>query len=139
MAFTFRGIGTMHYGKRDFRPDGSFVTTLWFVVLYVPVVPISGKRIRLSGEVKYYALRPSRALVLMEKMKPNGRQVLSVYAWFAAELAIFVTAKMQESWWIAAPGFLLLGLPWLLRRRALGRVKAEVLRRQMGFSPSLSE
>ena len=22
MAFTFRGIGTLQYGQRDFRPDG---------------------------------------------------------------------------------------------------------------------
>jgi hypothetical protein len=139
MAFTFRGIGTMHYGKREFRADGSFVTTLWFVFLYVPVVPLNSFRLLPTGTSKYYGLRRSQVLQLIEKTKPNRSQVLSVYAWFAVELAIFIAAKLQDSWWIAIPGILLLGLPWWLRRRAVDRVKAESLRREIGFSPSLPE
>jgi hypothetical protein len=139
MAFTFRGIGTMHYGKRDFRSDESYITTLWFVCFYVPVVPISSKRIRQTGAAKYYGLRRSPTLVLQEKTKPNRTQVLSVYAWFAAELVIFITAKVQEAWWIAIPGVLLLGFPWILRKRAMDSIKAESARREMGFSPELPE
>jgi hypothetical protein len=139
MAFTFRGIGAMHYGRRDFQPDGSYVTTLWFVCLYLPIVPIQSKRIRPTGEVTYYALRPRRKLLLLEKTRPNLTQVLSVYAWFAAELASFIAAKLLEAWWIAIPGVLLLGLPWLLRRRAMDRVRAQSERMAMGLSPELSE
>jgi hypothetical protein len=139
MAYTFRGIGAMNYGKRDFRADGTYVTTLWFVFLYLPVVPIQSKRIGPTGAVKYYGLGPRREFVVHEKMAPDLRQVLSVYAWFGAELAIFITAKMQENWWIAIPGVLLLPLPWILRKRAADRVKALAARRDMGFSPELSE
>jgi hypothetical protein len=139
MAFTFRGIGTMHYGKREFRADGSFVTTLWFVFLYLPVIPLKSLRLLPTGESKYYVLRRSQVHQLVEKTKPNRSQVLSVYAWFAVELAIFITAKVEESRWIAVPGVLLLGLPWWLRRRAFDRVKAELQRQEMGFSPSLPE
>jgi hypothetical protein len=139
MAFTFRGIGAMHYGKRDFRPDGSYVTTLWFVLLYVPIAPIHSKGLRPTGEVKYYGIRPRRTQLLLEKTPPNSKQVLSVYAWFAVELASFIGAKLLELWWIAIPGVLLLGLPWVLRRRALERVKAASERMAMGFSPELSE
>lgn len=139
MAFTFRGIGAMHYGKRDFRPDGSYVTTLWFVVLYVPIVPIHSKRMRPTGEVKYYGIRSRRTYQLLEKTSPNLKQVVSVYAWFYTELASFISAKLLESWWMAIPGFLLLGLPWVLRRRALERMKAESARLAMGFAPELSE
>src|SRR5258707_12419532 len=101
MAFTFRGIGTIHYGKRDFRPDGSFVTTLWSVVLYFPLIPISSKRIGPIGEVKYYGMFPRRTFALHEKTKPNRTQVLSVYAWWTTELALFVTARIGDLWWIA--------------------------------------
>src|ERR1700676_5503374 len=117
MAFTVRGFGAMDYGRRDFRPDGSYVTTLWFVCLYVPVIPIHSKRVRPTGEVKYYALFPKRTYYLLEKTKPNLKQVASVYGWFAVELAIFITAKVEDSWLIAIPGILLVGVPFLLRRR----------------------
>lgn len=139
MAFTFRGIGTMDYGQREFRADGSYVTTLWFVFLYLPIVPIHSKRIRATGEVKYYSMRPRMTYVLHEKTKPNRAQVLSTYAWFASVLAIFITAKLQDSWWIAVPGAVLLLLPWLLRKQALARVKAEAARKELGFSPTLPE
>jgi len=129
----------MHYGKRDFQPDGSYVTTLWFVCCYVPIVPIQSKRIKPTGEVTYYALQPRRKHILLEKTRPNWTQVLSVYAWFAAELASFIAAKILGLWWIAIPGVLLLGLPWVLRRRALERVKAASERTAMGLSPELSE
>jgi len=129
----------MHYGKRDFQPDGSYVTTLWFVCFYVPIAPIQSKRIKPTGEVTYYALRPRKKHLLLEKMRPNMTQVLCVYAWFAAELASFIAAKMLELWWIAIPGVLLLGLPWMLRRRALERVKVASERMAMGLSPELSD
>ena len=139
MAFTVRGFGAMNYGQRDFRPDGSYVTTLWVVCLYLPVIPIHSKRVRPTGEVKYHALFPKRTYHLLEKTKPNLNQVASVYAWFAVELAIFITAKVQESWWIAVLGILLIGLPFLLRKRAIDRMKAESARLEMGFSPEISE
>jgi len=139
MAFTFRGFGALNYGQREFRPDGSYVTTLWVVCLYVPVIPIHSKRIRRTGEVKYHALFPRRTYSLLLKTKPNPKQVASVYAWFGAELAIFVAARVWESWWIAVPGILLIGLPFLLRKRALDRMKAETARKEMGFAPELSD
>jgi hypothetical protein len=139
MAFTVRGFGALNYGQREFRPDGSYVTTLWVVCLYVPVIPLHSKRIRPTGEVKYYALFPRRTYSLLQKTKPNLKQVASIYAWFGAELAIFVTAKVLQSWLIAVPGILLIGLPFLLRKGALNRMRAETIRKEMGFTPELSD
>jgi hypothetical protein len=139
MAFTIRGIGTMNYGQREFRADGSYVTTLWFIFLYLPIVPIHSKRIRPTGEVKYYSMRPKMTCVGQEKTKPNRTQVIETYSWFAAEVAIFITATMQHSWGIAIPGVGLLLAPLILRKQAMDRVKAEALRAGMGLSPTLPE
>jgi len=139
MAFTVRGFGAMNYGRREFRPDGSYVTTLWVVCLYLPVFPIHSKRVQPSAEVKYYGLFPRRTYLLLEKTKPNMKQVASVYAWFTAVLAIFIAAKTQDSLWIAIPGILMINLPFLLRKRALDRMRAASARQEMGFSPELSE
>jgi hypothetical protein len=94
---------------------------------------------RPTGEVKYYGIQPRRTHLLLEKTGPNLKQVVSVYAWFYAELASFISAKLLESWWMAIPGFLLLGLPWVLRRGASERMKAESARQAIGFAPELSE
>jgi len=139
LAFTFRGFGAMHYGQCDFRSDGSYVTTLWFVCAYLPVLPIHSKRTRATGKVKYYSMHPKMTYAVLEKTKPHLKQVASVYGWFGLELVIFITATFQHSWWIALPGVLLVGLPFLLRKRAIDRVKAASLRREMGFSPEISE
>lgn len=139
MAYTFHGFGAMDYGKRDFRPDGSFVTTTWFVCLDIPVVPIHSKRLLPTCEVKYYSSRAKRTFAVLEKTRPNGKQVLSVYSFFVLELAIYATAVVHDSWLYAIPAIPLLGVPWLLRRRALDRMKDESARQAIGFAPELSE
>ena len=139
MAYTFHGFGAMDYGQRDFRPDGSYVTTTWFVCFYVPIVPIHSKRLRPTGQVKYFSTRAKRMFATLEKTRPNLDQVMSVYAFFALEIALYVTAVVHDSLFYAIPGIPLLGLPWLLRRRALERMKATMARQAMGFSPELSE
>jgi hypothetical protein len=139
MAFTVRGIGAMHYGKRDFRPDGSYVTTLWFVVAYVPIVPIQSKRWRSTGQTKFYGLGTRRTYVLIEKTKPHLQQVLSTYAFFAVEVALFIAAMKLDNWWLALPGLLLLGVPFLLRKRAHEEMKAQSERVAMGFSPEVRD
>ena len=39
MPFTLNGIGTTYYGAREWAEDGSCVTTLFFVVFAVPIIP----------------------------------------------------------------------------------------------------
>ncbi len=41
------GIGTKYYGKRDVEPDGSYITTLWIIILWVPLIPLASYRILL--------------------------------------------------------------------------------------------
>ena len=65
MPFTLNGIGTTLYGARDFQPDGSYITTEWFVFIYVPVAPLKSMRILRPDNKKYYgAIRTSRYTVL---------------------------------------------------------------------------
>jgi hypothetical protein len=40
MAFSVQGIGTAFYGKRDFQPDGSYVTTEWCIFFGLPIWPL---------------------------------------------------------------------------------------------------
>ncbi len=139
MAYTVRGIGAMHYGRCDFRADGSYVTTLWFVFLYLPIVPIRSLRMRKTGRVKYYGIQPRSEIEILEKTKPHRGQVLRTYAFFAVGLVIFFTAALAHAFWLAVPGAALVALPWLLQRRAVERVRAAAEREKSGFSAELAE
>src|SRR5262249_25467272 len=41
---SFNGIGTMFHGCSDVRPDGSYVATKWFAIIYLPLVPLRSVR-----------------------------------------------------------------------------------------------
>ncbi len=49
MPSTLNGIGTKFYGQRDFSPDGSYITTEWFVFIYIPLIPLKSLRVRYQG------------------------------------------------------------------------------------------
>lgn len=132
MPARINGIGTTLLGARDFRADGSYTTTEWVTVLFIPVVPFRGLRILpdkpgmrpLVGSWKYFTI---------EKGWPNLRQVLSIYGWCAL-LACSLWAQAQwDRWWYVASIIAVLPLPWYLRRRARKRLLATVERAQLGL------
>lgn len=45
MAYWVNGVGTIHYGRTDPWPDGSYVTTKWIVALFVPLLPLGSYRV----------------------------------------------------------------------------------------------
>lgn len=45
MPFSFNGIGTTWYGSALEKPDGSYVVTEWFTILWVPIIPLGSKRV----------------------------------------------------------------------------------------------
>ncbi len=97
MAFTLNGIGTRWYGRRDFRTDGTYVTTEWFVVLYVPIVPLRSLRMKYKGmaESRWFPgwYPPRESFAVYEKTLPNWKQVLYTYAYLA-----FYTAWVYLIW-----------------------------------------
>ena len=128
MPFTFHGFGTAIYGERDYWPDGSYVTTEWVVMAWVPISPVLIKRIAYTNEGRPYAIRDASGYYVCETTSPNRNQVVSVYGWFASMIGIFVgfsrfqdavTRIVGDEDRAAALCFLVLGfvlaLPHLLR------------------------
>ncbi len=131
MSFTFNGIGTTHYGARDFLPDGTYTTTEWFVLLYFPIIPLRSLRISESNESSYFVVYSSRKYYIHSKEKPNLKQVLSIYGWCGALFFPFVLATlwptfMLRPWWIIYIYVAIVGfLPRILRKRAIKRMVNE--------------
>jgi len=85
--YSLNGFGTTFYGKREFRKNGSFITTEWIVLAYIPLIPIRSLRVshRGPGEYRWYLGVGSseKYAVLEKKFPPNWRQVCYTYGYVA--------------------------------------------------------
>lgn len=131
--FTLNGFGTTFYGKRDFRADGSYITTEWIVLAYFPLIPIRSLRVsyRDPGERRsYLGFGSSVKYAVSEKrFPPNWKQVLCTYGYVAFfSFWIYLVCRSFISVFphvlYTAPGVMLVfivcilpvPIPWLLRR-----------------------
>ncbi len=77
---TFNGIGTMLYGRHLPEPDGSYIATLWFTILFVPLWPLGSYLVARAEEGGWYFLAKA----------PFSRLALGVrrFAWMAILVAV---------------------------------------------------
>ena len=87
MPFTFNGIGTTYYGKRDIYPDSSFVTTEWLVFVYLPLLPIRSLRVLPTGQSTHIVVYNSQGY-LTHPVPLCWPQVRNVYAVAGVIIAI---------------------------------------------------
>ena len=145
MAFMLHGIGTMEYGKRDFWPDGSFVTTQWFVILFIPILPLVSKRVSFTGSPNYVTYDTSGKYVYDPSVL-NVKQVLSMYGWLGSLIGTIVMMGALDDIISKKGGDadmavglclgclpIILALPYVLRRRAKKRMAQEWERERLGF------
>jgi hypothetical protein len=87
MPSSVNGFGTKYYGERDHRDDGSHLTTNFFCLVFVPVLPLHTVRVIPDPKNSAWPFSKNFYMVL-EKHWPNPLQVLNVYLWAAAEVAM---------------------------------------------------
>ena len=90
MPYTFNGIGTTYYGERDKDAEGFYITTKFFVVASIPIIPLSSWRVRPVGKETGIMTRTQNYQTLPAPM--NWRQVLNVYLVAIALVAAAITA-----------------------------------------------
>lgn len=83
--YTFNGIGTMLYGRHLPQSDGTYIATLWFTVLFVPLWPLGSYLVARAEEGGWYFLAKA----------PFSRLALGVrrFAWMA-----IIVAAGQLAW-----------------------------------------
>lgn len=99
MPFTYNGIGTKYYGRRNPKEDGSFVTTEWIVFAYIPLVPIGSFRIAQTGNSSNWVIYSSTEY-LVTRVPLCWQQVRNVYITEIAILGILfggITLLSRES------------------------------------------
>jgi hypothetical protein len=86
--YSINGFGTRYYGKRDFDPDGSYITTEWIVFAFLPIVPFRSLRVSYLGEAEgktyLFGFGTTHNYSIHEKrFPPNWKQVFSTYAFLS--------------------------------------------------------
>lgn len=98
MASSVNGCGTKYYGERRFRPDGSYVTTNFFCLLFLPIFPVHSVRVIPDPKNGWMPFSKNYYTVL-EKRAPNVLQVASIYlfAWSVVALIILYFARIEPA------------------------------------------
>jgi len=78
MPSNVNGCGTKYYGRRDIQPDGSYITTNFICLLFIPLVPLHSVRVIPDPKNSSMPFSKNHYLIL-EKKWPNLIQVLAVY------------------------------------------------------------
>lgn len=122
----FMGCGTTLFGMLDPRADGSYITTEWFILFCLPVIPMRSLRVNmLSSESTFrnpmiFGRRSSYRI--LETSRPNVRQVLSVYAFtlfyvgWIFYISIFsgVFSDSDGPWLGGLKGLIMMVVPWII-------------------------
>lgn len=98
---TFWGIGTRFVGQRDRRVDGSYVTTVWLCIFYIPIIPGSSHRV-IEGKTSMLWVpgvfhHSSTSYLILGDEPTSGRHILRVYGVLAIIASILIWAN-SEKW-----------------------------------------
>lgn len=87
MPSNVNGIGTTYFGASDREPDGSFVTTEWFILLGVPLIPLRSLRACYLGESHKWN-RTSKSYAILGPAPLDKHLVLQAYAWWLIPIVL---------------------------------------------------
>jgi hypothetical protein len=91
MAFSVNGFGTTYYGQSEFDQDGTFITTKWIILGFVPLIPTSSIRVQFADSGFFSGTSYD---VIME-MPLNLAQVFKTWLYVAFLFLIF--AKVMDN------------------------------------------
>jgi hypothetical protein len=89
--YTLNGIGTTIYGRRyltkkdlhsmgiNIKVGNPYISTMWFVILFVPIIPLGSYIIFAEGEEAGSAMSSSKQYHMV-KINLNWNQVLKTWA-----------------------------------------------------------
>ena len=87
--YSFNGIGTTFYGKKELKNDKSYITTKWFIFLLLPIFPLGTYRVRKDTSDK---ARNILGLIteyeIIEKLAIDKKQVMLWYISIYGVIAI---------------------------------------------------
>jgi len=151
MPKSFNGFGTRYYGERDYRKDGSYLTTNFFCILYFPVIPLHTVRVIPDPKNTEWSPVGTNYYSILEKRAPNLLQVASVYLCgftvLASIILYFVKIEpvlqslfpwLASRWLEPIPALLALVPPFVVMRILRNNARKRAYAQDMNF-PTATE
>ena len=126
-------LARSYWAKGDFRKNGSYVTTKWISIFWIPVLPLESLRIRETAGFEIIGLADLQYTVLEKLPALRMKQVLSVYLfvaglimwlvlgfWLSLYLEHFSTGLVPLLWVLGLPA--IVSIPFVLRHQAKKRI-----------------
>lgn len=144
MAFSINGFGTTFYGQAAFEPDGSFITTKWIILFYVPVIPTGSLRVRYASRDSGFFSSGTQFDVIMD-YPIDIAQVLRTWIYvFCLFGALSLFSKVSEGaadaeWRLGLLGAVIMlphVLRWFARRSATSAPAGAPRKHKTGTLPA---
>ena len=112
MPKSFGGFGTRYYGERDYRKDGSYMTTTFFCLFFFPIFPLHTVRVIPDPKNDEWNEMQDSYYLVSEKRAPNLGQVASVYLFELTVIALMAlyVARVEP---VLKNRFPWISSPWL--------------------------
>ena len=94
MAFMLNGMGTTQIGKLA-EPDGSYRTTEWIVLFFVPIIPLKTYRVLSEGALEGVPLVYMNRKLRVEPLPLDKAHVFRIYR----GVGILVLAILIIAFW----------------------------------------
>lgn len=125
---SINGFGTTFYGECDYQSDGSYISTYWLILAFIPMIPLYSARILYSENARFSTTRQYQ----YEKIPIHWQQVIRIWAFVGTLVVGYLACVMwleqasisepiRVSLLIAYPIIMLL-LPSFLRYQAKKQV-----------------
>lgn len=141
------GFGTRYYGERAYQSDGSYLTTNFFCLMYLPIFPLHSVRVIPDPKNSEWSPNKTNYYMVLEKRTPDVMQTASIYLCGLIVLAVTVLyfvyilpglPGMTSSWLAPIPLILMIlplfGIVLLLRKNARSRMRNES---SLGMDPGM--
>jgi len=112
---TWNGLGSKFYGSKDQNFDGSFVTTEWFVLLYLPVIPLKTVRVSFAGTTNSWRKTTDRYQII-QKLSLDWQQIFSTYFISIGSIAVgYWLSPIIGNWFLKSDWYdVVVGISFLL-------------------------
>jgi hypothetical protein len=98
MAFTLNGFGTRYHGTR-WEPEGTYITTKWFVFFYVPIIPLGSVRVLQAGPMHDAGIYARQSLNTQPVPLDKG-MVLRIYGVILATILFLIYVIPMLNHWV---------------------------------------
>jgi hypothetical protein len=98
MPGTLAGFGTGFVGRTDRRPDGSYITTEWLILAFLPVFPLRSYRVWRNRARDLNLVVYQSEAYFVQPVPVCKRQVAKMYGILVAVPAVTLAVVLFVGW-----------------------------------------